>query len=1131
MEFHLHRSILPLRSSHVTNFDLAVVAILASVVVALMMYAFRLVTQHEARRRSLLPPLDNTNPLSIMKESASPAVSVGIKQNPVIKKTTNGQDTVNFKGSNKKKLQPQMDSRQPEGAASSVSTLSQIHRDRTDTGMDDRLVHTAKSKRRRIKEYLHQIGRLRYEASLKDNACPLPPKIPLIIRDMTAKAEVEVPFIMPNARTRTHFENDEFEGDMLIKFKPEPEDPYYKPYFDNRKRNFEIQVQGRFKRSSEGYDMFIGMEIPEPVTFGMVVKALAKVCLSVINNTVKGVHYSFGSAEEMPHIVFPIEASLDRLVITKPGETPPPMGLQMFPETLSKRERECVVHTYIPQNIYSFSMHGMYIDFTRWQVCNLPGIRPISLRTFWGDQPVRLIAYQVKKGHTGPHLDIDRKMIFRFELDNIGDKIEAWESRCSAQPHAPVLRRVKEYEDVNVSTSVGVGGSDSGDSDSGSPSGVWNGSDGDESDVESEASVDAGMVVRGSERKTNSRTQIKPVQPSTRDLVAILHNKPALASVWISVYVVGFRRGGGLWFVINGIYESGMKVRAVRTAKSLRLVMTTYAEGVCDGSGVDLPKLTAAASPTQHANQDGKVQVKAYNKRNSISTNAHPLHAPLLRWMMEDYIPTAKVMDAKKEDFGVIFKPRIENETVIREGCVITANWETRWCESWAVLSSLQLCLYASSRRKPNWSINMQNVLSVSMSGPGPMDGYYFEIETVGRVYYLAVSSERERAVWLKCLENRLAMCRKVRDVFPPQTDPRDVFVVRSRRWGRERSILNMRNQIIASDQTKSKFLLGSTSNNTKIDRNDENIELVDAGVSAIKEPLALVSALLSDVLNLDSESPMTMLIAFLSKTAHLKLLTIDQISSLGHDEALSFWLNLYHCLLSHALLLIGPPNTARQIMTFYNDISYEIAEYAFSLGEIEHSILRAPLSNPAKLIQFIVPGNFLPHDERSKVVLSYPDPRINFALNWGASPSSTVPIYNPAQLDTQLDKASAQFLNLTVEIAPDKQRVTLPKICEWYPKDFDGSYPFTTTSTLTASIYERQDIQTRQSRATSAKSGVSLQQHKKTSKVDLLQYIARVASEPIKTQAKLIILSEKPVSYKYKKATWKFCRSLSAVV
>ena len=38
-----------------------------------------------------------------------------------------------------------------------------------------------------------------------------------------------------------------------------------------------------------------------------------------------------------------------RLVITEPGQTPPPLGVEMFPETLSKTQRTNLKHDFVPE--------------------------------------------------------------------------------------------------------------------------------------------------------------------------------------------------------------------------------------------------------------------------------------------------------------------------------------------------------------------------------------------------------------------------------------------------------------------------------------------------------------------------------------------------------------------------------------------------------------------------------------------------------------------------------------------------------------------------------------------------------------------------------------------------------------
>jgi uncharacterized membrane protein YgcG len=53
------------------------------------------------------------------------------------------------------------------------------------------------------------------------------------------------------------------------------------------------------------------------------------------------------------------------------------------------------------------------------------------------------------------------------------------------------------------------------------------------------------------------------------------------------------------------------------------------------------------------------------------------------------------------------------------------------------------------------------------------------------------------------------------------------------------------------------------------------------------------------------------------------------------------FWVNLYHALLQHALLLLGPPRSPRDWASFHSSVSYELFGNVFSLLEIEHCVLR----------------------------------------------------------------------------------------------------------------------------------------------------------------------------------------------
>lgn len=118
-----------------------------------------------------------------------------------------------------------------------------------------------------------------------------------------------------------------FCGHALLKFKTYPDDPYYQSYFEGKKRLFEIQVthsstcivpyvtkslpryhyiyifsfdfiqvQGKFSKSTEGQALFIGMEVPDPVTLGVVTKALSRVILGVVCTTTNNIRIIYFDA-------------------------------------------------------------------------------------------------------------------------------------------------------------------------------------------------------------------------------------------------------------------------------------------------------------------------------------------------------------------------------------------------------------------------------------------------------------------------------------------------------------------------------------------------------------------------------------------------------------------------------------------------------------------------------------------------------------------------------------------------------------------------------------------------------------------------------------------------------------------
>jgi hypothetical protein len=77
---------------------------------------------------------------------------------------------------------------------------------------------------------------------------------------------------------------------------------------------------------------------------------------------------------------------------------------------------------------YTFSVASSYLDFSSWNVFNIPGSRPVSIAAFIGKKPLNIVLYeQDNQKHmmnlaTGlmPHYMRSKKYIFALELSHIG---------------------------------------------------------------------------------------------------------------------------------------------------------------------------------------------------------------------------------------------------------------------------------------------------------------------------------------------------------------------------------------------------------------------------------------------------------------------------------------------------------------------------------------------------------------------------------------------------------------------------------------------------------------------------------------------------------------------------------------
>ena len=161
---------------------------------------------------------------------------------------------------------------------------------------------------------------------------------------------------------------------------------------------FEVQVQGKFKRMPVG-EIFCGAESSNKMELGLITRSISKAACNFCATIVNDLHYSFGDDQDapnyqVPHIVAPLFPTLDKIVVTPAGEEPPPLGVP-FVEDPEYRKQRLKFRFMEQANIdlgstYSFSVNTSNLDLQEWTLVGIPMVRPMDLRSFFGNSTLRL---------------------------------------------------------------------------------------------------------------------------------------------------------------------------------------------------------------------------------------------------------------------------------------------------------------------------------------------------------------------------------------------------------------------------------------------------------------------------------------------------------------------------------------------------------------------------------------------------------------------------------------------------------------------------------------------------------------------------------------------------------------------
>ncbi|MBA6315253.1 DUF547 domain-containing protein [Cellulophaga baltica] len=127
-------------------------------------------------------------------------------------------------------------------------------------------------------------------------------------------------------------------------------------------------------------------------------------------------------------------------------------------------------------------------------------------------------------------------------------------------------------------------------------------------------------------------------------------------------------------------------------------------------------------------------------------------------------------------------------------------------------------------------------------------------------------------------------------------------------------------------------------------------------------------------------------------------------------DEKLAYYINLYNAATVKLILDNYPVKSIKDIKSPWDQEWVKIGNKTYSLGTIEHKILR-----------------------------KMNEPRIHFAINCASysCPKLENTAYLPATMEAQLQKATFSFINDTTRNTISENELQLSNIFKWYKSDF----------------------------------------------------------------------------------------------
>ncbi|CAH0374284.1 unnamed protein product, partial [Pelagomonas calceolata] len=470
--------------------------------------------------------------------------------------------------------------------------------------------------------------------------------------------------------------------------------------------------------------------------------------------------------------------------------------------------------------------------------------------------------------------------------------------------------------------------------------------------------------------------------------------------------------------------------------------------------------------PASILNEGSPWAAPVNNDRPPFHRSAGDGAAHLLRRRLDAWLATTHDNERTRRDaWGLVGRARALDEGFLRGGAaevgvtsevlrrqqddsiavVARSLGEGHWAEQLAVLRKGRLDVLDALGSPKKIALPLNEVLACRfVEGPFPT----LVVETVGLCHYLGFADDDKRdafATSLSIARSRAAEFTPDDACLPTARDPRDAFILKPPSYKQARLVLNAR-------------------------RLSFDLSLEEDGLP----PWARARNLLRRLAAASPDAAATAQAELFDEAASLKRIALADVGTPA--EALAFFLNLYHALLLHALLVLGAP---RDATTFARTVSYDVCGDVFSLNDLAQCVLRGRLRPEQEIVvpeattatragRALAAGAKLrdaiskrsasppkpptPSNARSSFVaapalddahwalaLAASDGRVALAAHSGARDfPSTIMEADPATLPATLDAACARFLDRPGCVSIDERRrvVALPAACELLVSD-----------------------------------------------------------------------------------------------